>query len=260
MIKLVLSDIDGTLIPHSEREISSEIKEQFLRLTEKGIAVCPASGRPYRSLKKLFEPIEDKLYYLCENGALVMGPGGNGKVLGKTAMPRGLCRDLCSCISADERLDICLSGENMSYLITKSERFVSQLYKFVGSSSAIIVNSPDEIEEDIIKISAHDWDGEEYYAGFKAKNAHIWEGRCDCAYAGGGWLDFTVANKGTGLDMLCAALGIDRSEVMSFGDNWNDVAMLEKSGCGYIMESSSDGLKEKFKLHCKNVADVLKTL
>lgn len=259
MIKLILSDIDGTLIPYGETEISDEIKSEFLRLTQKGIAVCPASGRQYRSLKEIFRPIENSLYYLCENGALVMGPGEKGEMLGKTEMPREFCRELCELLSADERLDICISGENTSYIIPKSEKFTALIKTFIGDT-AKVVSSVDDVKEGIIKISAHDWAENSYYPAFCEKNSALWEGRCDCAYAGGGWLDFTVANKGTGTEMLCRALGIGLDEVMAFGDNWNDVTMLEKCGHSYLMESAAPELKEKFPMHCRKVADILKTL
>lgn len=258
MIKLILSDIDGTLIPYGHSSISDEIKAEFLRLAEKGIAVCPASGRQYKSLKNLFVPIQDKLYYLCENGAIVKGPGSEGRLLGKTPMPRGLCRELCKCIGAGG-FDICISGENTSYLITKGEKFVELIANFVGNSSKV-VSSPDEIDEDIVKISAHDWSGENIYARFREENSSVWEGRCSCAYAGGGWLDFTLADKGTGAEMLCRALGIGLDEVMAFGDNWNDVAMLEKCGHSYIMDSAVSELREKFPLHCAKVTDILRKL
>jgi len=259
MIKLILSDIDGTLIPYDETDISKEIIAEFARLIDKGIAICPASGRQYRSLKQIFRPIENRLYYLCENGALVMGPGEKGEVLGKTAMPRGLCEELFNVLTADPKLDICISGENTSYIVAKSDRFFDMITDF-GVGNIRPVSSFDEIDEDIIKLSAHSWEEDSYYPEFREKNSRVWDGRCDCAYAGRGWLDFTVANKGTGVDMLCRALGISPDEVMAFGDNYNDEAMLDKCGCSYLMENAAEELKKKYSRRCKRVVDVLKTL
>ncbi|WP_331715508.1 HAD-IIB family hydrolase [Tessaracoccus coleopterorum] len=42
-------------------------------------------------------------------------------------------------------------------------------------------------------------------------------------------------NKATGLEKLCGRLGIDRSEVIAFGDNNNDVEMLGWVGHGVAM-------------------------
>ena len=59
MIRLVVSDIDGTLLLNGAAEIDPEIFRQIARLREKGIAFCPASGRQYTSLRKLFAPAAD---------------------------------------------------------------------------------------------------------------------------------------------------------------------------------------------------------
>ena len=47
----------------------------------------------------------------------------------------------------------------------------------------------------------------------------------DRAVAGETWLDFTRADKGTGLAALCGELGVRPQEVIAFGDNFNDVPM-----------------------------------
>lgn len=95
MIRLVASDIDGTLLHGEEREISPAVFAQIRRLRAKGILFCPASGRQYSSLRRLFAPVAGELSYLCENGAVVYGPGDPGPVLGRTPMPRGRALELC---------------------------------------------------------------------------------------------------------------------------------------------------------------------
>ena len=68
------------------------------------------------------------------------------------------------------------------------------------------------------------------------------------------------ANKGTGLEQLCQALDVEPEEVMAFGDNFNDLPMLEAAGCPYIMDNAAPELREKFPNHCRRVEDVLRTL
>lgn len=52
------------------------------------------------------------------------------------------------------------------------------------------------------------------------------------------------ANKGAALARLCAELGIDRTEVVAFGDNHNDLTMLEWAGRGIAMANAVDAAKE----------------
>ena len=59
MIQLVVSDIDGTLLQDGANTIPPAIFEQIARLRERGIRFCPASGRQYTSLRKLFAPVAD---------------------------------------------------------------------------------------------------------------------------------------------------------------------------------------------------------
>ena len=58
-IKLICSDIDGTLLQYGKKELEDEIFEQIRELHRHGILFCPASGRQYTSLRKLFAPVAD---------------------------------------------------------------------------------------------------------------------------------------------------------------------------------------------------------
>jgi len=51
MIKLVTSDIDGTLIKDSTPDLYPEMVQAVRDLKKKGILFCAASGRQYASIK-----------------------------------------------------------------------------------------------------------------------------------------------------------------------------------------------------------------
>ena len=55
-IRLICNDIDGTLLQYGKKELEGEIFEQIRELHRRGILFCPASGRQYTSLRKLFAP------------------------------------------------------------------------------------------------------------------------------------------------------------------------------------------------------------
>lgn len=255
MIRLVASDIDGTLLPYGESDIPAEIFEEIDRLERKGILFAPASGRQYTSLRKLFAPVADKVPFLCENGAVVFGPGSPGPVLDKTVMDRVQAERLCRSIIALPGVDVLISGENTSYLCPKDREIVG-LMESKGNHIALIPQ-PEDVPEDIVKIAA-------YCPGrldetWRALSGP-WKERFQVAVAGAEWVDFTLADKGTGLTQLCAALGVGLDQVMAFGDNFNDEAMLSIAGQPWIMEGADPALKERFPSHCANVADVLRTL
>ena len=116
MIRLIASDIDGTLLHNGAAEIDPVIFEEIHRLKQTGILFCPASGRQYHSLRRLFAPAADELTYLCENGAVLFGPGNPGQLLGKTVMERERALALAHQIMDIPACEVLISGVNTSYL------------------------------------------------------------------------------------------------------------------------------------------------
>lgn len=256
MIRLVASDIDGTLLLNGASAIDPAVFAEIRRLLDKGIWFVPASGRQYSSLRKLFAPVADELPFLCENGAVVFGPGSPGPVLGKTPMDRELALALCRDILDQPRCEVLISGADTSYLCPKDPDYPRLIQNFVGNNVAILP-CLEEIPEDIVKVSAY------YLDGARAAEpvlAPRWTGHFRAAIAGELWLDFTLADKGAGLRQLCAALGIELSEVMAFGDNYNDLPMLELVGAPYLISSAAPELHSRIPRHCGRVEEVLRTL
>jgi Cof subfamily protein (haloacid dehalogenase superfamily) len=52
------------------------------------------------------------------------------------------------------------------------------------------------------------------------------------------------ANKGNGLKLLCETIGIDKSETVSFGDELNDISMIEYAGLGVAMANAVPEVKK----------------
>ena len=88
MIKLVATDIDGTLLQSGEREVPEAVFVQIDRLLKKGILFAAASGRQYSNLKNLFAPKAEEMTFLCENGAILYRKGSDFKETADAAQPR----------------------------------------------------------------------------------------------------------------------------------------------------------------------------
>ena len=64
MIKLIVSDIDGTLVRDGENKINQELFDVIMRLKrEKQIHFAAASGRQAASIEYTFAPSERKFLY-----------------------------------------------------------------------------------------------------------------------------------------------------------------------------------------------------
>ena len=72
MIKLIASDVDGTLMQEGERVIPPSLFPLIRSMKEKGIHFAVCSGRQYANLRRLFAPVADDIGYICENGSLVV--------------------------------------------------------------------------------------------------------------------------------------------------------------------------------------------
>ena len=252
-IRLVCSDIDGTLLQYGKKELEGEIFEQIRQLHRRGILFCPASGRQYTSLRRLFAPVAEHCVFLCENGGVIYK---DEQCIAKNPMPRALAEEIAMDMwtRSDGQGEVMLSGQNTAYLMERGLGMLKRV-QFVGNHYKII-HSPREVPEPITKVSVYLHQGVE---GYVDRFVPRWK-EANCAVAGPLWIDTTFANKGMGVRSVCRTLGIKLEEVMAFGDNYNDVSMLDAAGMPYIMDSADAPLREKYPLHTPRPEDVLRQL
>ena len=256
MVKLIASDIDGTLLCGYDKKIPDEFFNEARRLMKKGIIFTTSSGRQYHSLCSLFAPIIDDMYFICENGAVIYAPGKNGKIISKTVIDRDVSLKLCREIMAHDDCELLISGADMSYVCPKGNEIVDELTNRVGNRVTVL-SSPEEMPEDFFKISARCTSGA---AGLEKIMAPEWSDRFSVAVAAETWLDFTIADKGTGVKTLCDYLDISPDDTMAFGDNFNDTSILDIVGYPYIMTGGAPKLQQRYRNHCDSVHTVLAKL
>ena len=58
-IRLICSDIDGTLLQYGRKELEDEIFEQIRELHRRGILFCPASAGSIPACASSFAPVAD---------------------------------------------------------------------------------------------------------------------------------------------------------------------------------------------------------
>ena len=236
MIRLIASDIDGTLLPYDETVMPQRLFPLIRRLRERNILFCPASGRQYHSMRTLFAPVADEMCFLCENGAVLYGPGTEegAPLLSKTLLPRQEALALSHAIMDIPGCDVIIEGQNLNYLCGCGPELVHEMAVNHGNL-VTMVDRPEDVPEEIVKIAAYCPNGMD---GPAALLAPRWGKPFHMAMAGLVWLDFSIATKGTGLAEMCGALGVSPEETAAFGDNWNDQAMLDMAGRCYLMEQA----------------------
>lgn len=252
MIKLIASDLDGTLLQNGAQSLNEEIFPLIRKLNEKGILFAAASGRQYANMQRLFEPVKDDIAYICENGALVIY---KNQIINKTIIDKALGEEILVDIRMKEGCEILLSGINTSYLEPKTNEYAHRM-QYIVKNNVTIVKDILNVSEDYLKISVYEREGinnsEQY---FKDK----WGDNVTVVTSGTEWLDMIAlgTNKGSAIKILMDTLNISSAEAMAFGDNYNDIEMLETVGTGYVMTNAKKDIIDMFDNSTDSVEKIL---
>lgn len=238
MIKLIATDLDGTLLD-DEKRLPAEMFGLIEKLCEKGILFAPASGRQYANLKALFAPVWDKLVFVCENGALVKY---RGETLYLDPVPDGCIGGALKEIRSVDGLFPMLCGETCAYIENDEEPF--RTFAYASYTNCERVERLENVigREKICKIAVYD-------ALPAAEHClRVLPSRLPAlrtAISGPDWCDVSAptADKGGAIGFIRRYFSLKREECAAFGDHMNDYEMLLACGFSYVTENAYPPLK-----------------
>lgn len=261
MIKLIATDVDGTLVKDSSPSVYSEIFDVIRELRKKGVIIAIASGRQYYSIAKMFAPVADDLIFIAENGAHVRCRGTDMLVV---PMDPADAREIIADLRKVPDSDMVVSTQEGCLLESKNKDFIDLIENSYHNKATLVDDCLDGGPE-IIKVAAYR-KGSIREAG-EGTLIPKWKDRCKVCMAGEEWVDFMDASvdKGKALKTLQDFFRIRPEETMVFGDNANDIGMFEAAGESYAVENARDEVKHHAKHTCrpygeKGVYQVLKKL
>ena len=153
MIKLIASDIDGTLISEGTHEFPKELGEIIDRLKSLGIMFVAASGRQYKSMYRLFKDKAEDVIFVSGNSSYIKCRDYDIK---EHRMPKAILTQLIKEIRAMEAEGYCFMAESKetAYVETNSDEFKDLL---VNGYHYEITPVKDILEEcdGILKISLY---------------------------------------------------------------------------------------------------------
>ena len=257
MIKLVASDIDGTLVKDGTMEINPEVFDVFEKLHDKGIYVAVASGRHWISIEYLFDKIKDKIFYISNNGGYI---GMHGRTLFFNAMDSNIVKELIKDARKIPNIDILLSTADGDYSDTKNQ----QLLDLSSKGYHVPIHQVDdllELDKPVNKAALYyDGDITPLVVDIRKK----YSDKIKLNLSGKIWLDAGApgVSKGSAIKELQRALGIKKEETMVFGDQENDIPMLEAAYYSYAVANAVDAAKKAARFEtASNIDDgVLKIL
>lgn len=237
MIKLIASDMDGTLLDENG-EVPAETYDLILALRDKGIHFAASSGRRYDRLCEFFAPIRDRMDFVASNGAQVYADGVqiDREVYSHLAVKR-----LAKTVGMFPNMHLALFDRTKSFLLDDEDKFVREIDKDLPNAERIYELPAPSVN--IIKASIYCDDGN------VMDNAYVLQRELGDLFtfapSGSFYIDAMQPgiSKASGIHQLMEHYGIERGEVMAFGDSMNDYEIVRFVGTGCAMANGRPALR-----------------
>lgn len=244
---LIALDLDGTLL-RNDKTISDRTKAVLRTLMEQGHHVMIATGRPYRSSAKYYHELALKTPIVNFNGAFVHHPLSTNWGSFHTPLDIGIARDIVDACNSYSFHNIIAEIQDDVYFHKHNEQLldifnmgnpkitIGDLRSYLPSSptSLLIHAEPDDvttIRSHLSEVHAELIDHRRWGDPF-----HVIE------------IVKSGLHKAVGIQKVANYLDIPQSRIIAFGDEDNDLEMLEYASIGVAMDNGISAVK--------NIADV----
>lgn len=238
MIKMIITDVDDTVVPEAASVINPEYYEVIRECRRRGILFGVASGRQKPCVKNLFRPVLDEIFILADNGTDIWArdyktsmpiPDEDYQELARQVRTEALKYSTMAC------------KPDIAYIEHGHEEYYEHMRMY-----------PYEVEyvEDtskltgICKVSV--WRSAGVEREFEDRMRERWSGCMDVCLGGDCFLDFTNkgCNKGKALSIIQQHYGISPEDTVAFGNADNDISMLKQATLSYAVAGASERLKQ----------------
>ena len=250
--KLICTDMDGTLL-NDKHEISKDNKEALKKAHEQGIVIALTTGRLFASAKAYSDMLGFKVPIIASNGAYIRESDNDKYIFSST-------------LTNDEVLKIyeILKKNNLSSIFYThnaaiSEKPLPKNHPYIANNKILSINNQIKfcINENMTE-SFKKYDGEISKAicivNNKEKLDTLFKVKeelksMNCfEVVSSNPNNFEIMKKGTSkgkaVKELASILNIKQNEIISFGDNENDLSMIKYAGLGIAMGNASNLLKD----------------
>lgn len=249
MIKLIATDMDGTLLDDNKK-LNEEFHEVYTKLSKKGIKFVVASGRHYSEMHPYFREKYKDVIYIAENGSQIIY---EDKEIFVSTMDLDDVIQISNDAKIIDGIDIILSGSDNLYLYNFRNKPVEELRKLYCDYK--VLNDLSDLKEKVFKVSIFNENGSHYHTHKSIYDN--WEGKLTITASAFVWTDIynKEVNKGAALNILKNKFKIVDEEVMVFGDYNNDIEMLKQGFHSYAMENAAEEVKNIAKFIAKSNND-----
>lgn len=242
--RMVLIDLDGTTLTE-EKKITPRTQKILEHLDANGIPVVIATGRAIYSVRDLFRNISLHAPVIALNGSIIYEQI-RGKVWDYTPIEEAFITDLLQNVTDQEYIDNLLFEGVGNYYVKKYDQDVQDSFVEYRHIPPMEIK-PQRIYDPIINLLVRPKDRkDELHQWLKER----YEGKIQFIKTTWHWLEGKRegVHKGSAMKKVAELYGLSLSEVVAFGDEWNDLEMLEEAGLAIAMENGSEAAKMRADL------------
>ncbi|WP_379947363.1 Cof-type HAD-IIB family hydrolase [Enterococcus devriesei] len=241
-MKLAAIDLDGTLL-NSQGEIPEENLQALRKFDAQGGIVVLATGRSIHSATEAFAKLAINGYTLASNGAYVarIEQGEIAEVLNGFTIPTAIVETTFALAKAEKVTVVASRAEKDDRIVfdPASVEVNSPYYaqfKLADTSPKELIGHLKNADISYFKLAFNSPDVKKLAALRSAFNAK----KITSTYSAKYWLEVMAdgVNKGAALKFLLDYLKIAKSEIIAFGDQENDLEMLQFAGTSIAMENA----------------------
>ncbi len=250
-IKLIATDLDGTLMSPDHITITDFTVKALKQAHDKGVKIAIATGRPLVLTDDVTNQIPFADYVIYANGAGVYDRV-HSKTLCSDLIPNKTAIDIIrDFLNQNVFFEVYINGKShyqadcSKFFLNNSDmpqEFIDQVEASMEAHDNLIEYLGDRGIEKITLYSVEDWQYDKFTSIMKKFNLTT-------AVSFEGCLEGTspTANKGNAVENLSKSLNLTADEVMCFGDAGNDIQMLEWAGFSFAMGNGSAECKAAAK-------------
>ena len=220
-IKLILCDIDGTILPKGRSQVSARTIRAFHAALDAGLVIGPASGRGIEWIPPFFGgDAACCATCLATNGLQVYL---NGALAHEERQPHDALVRLATMLADVPRSGMLCFDGGAPLLVAGSREDLRRPFPAYAETCVPVDAVPDVVVKANVFVDTDEVGTRALLARAARKVPEL-----DLDYAHVGFSNVMPHgyNKGSGARMLCELLGIDTSEVVVFGDAGNDLPLF----------------------------------
>ncbi len=245
MIKAVISDLDETLLD-AEKNIAPEDFKTIQILKDMGIYFIPATGRPYYSLEKTIQDLDlfdEEDMTISYNGGMIHR-NIDHHVLKSHALDFEVVSKLFE-FGFKEKVTMHVYVEDHTYMYFLNDDEKHHIRNFPGFEESDETSLNFLKDTPILKILYQDLDLD-YLKDLEHQLPQDIKDTLEISYSSNRYLEFNPkgVSKGVAIKEVAELLNIKVEEILSIGDNLNDLSMIQIAGYAGAPQNAVEAVKK----------------